>query len=187
MSLTFRADGTYVHWESDKPGEDCDNGGGLEYGQYTYDATTGTLTVMPTIDNNGCIGLAENGFYSEYPVVVNGDRLDFLDDTILDRVQSGSSPIVGGWEMPAPGFLTFFPNGNYLQYQGDYGDGDCEHLGVEYGSYSYDGETDTLLANPDVDENACAGLSELRGPVTVNGDMLYFQEPQGSDSLQRIN
>jgi hypothetical protein len=44
FSITFYPNGYYIHYKSDKRDDYDDNGGGVEYGTYTYNATTGVVT-----------------------------------------------------------------------------------------------------------------------------------------------
>jgi hypothetical protein len=88
MSLTFYSNGSYVHYESGQQIEPCDNGGGVEYGTYTYNATTGTLATSSIVDENGCVGLTENGAPGSSIISITNDQLIFSDDGIIfDRVQ----------------------------------------------------------------------------------------------------
>ncbi len=88
MSLTFYSNGYYIHYESGQQIEPCDNGGGVEYGTYTYNATTGTLAASSIIDENGCVGLTENGVPASLIISITNDQLIFSDGGIIfDRVQ----------------------------------------------------------------------------------------------------
>lgn len=89
VSLTFYPNGYYIHYETGQTGEPCDNGGGVEYGTYVFDPSTGTLTITALVDENGCVGLSENGnpstltltFSNEDQFVISGGATSF------DRVQ----------------------------------------------------------------------------------------------------
>ena len=84
MSLTFYPNGYYVHWQSDEPSEPDDNGGGVEYGTYTYDPSSQQLFVSPILDENGCIGLAEDGEQTIWQVEVSEDTLTIDDNDVVE-------------------------------------------------------------------------------------------------------
>jgi hypothetical protein len=83
MSLTFYPNGYYIHWEADDPSEPDDNGGGVEYGTYTYDSSSQQLFVSPILDENGCIGLSEDGEQTIGQVEVSGDTLTVYDNGVV--------------------------------------------------------------------------------------------------------
>jgi len=88
ISLTFYPNGYYIHYETGQTSEPCDNGGGVKYGTYIFNATTQQITITSILDGNGCVGLAEDGFGGTISITINEDVLQFADDTILlDRVQ----------------------------------------------------------------------------------------------------
>ncbi len=60
--------------------------GGVEYGTYTYNSATGLLQISNTVDENGCVGLSEDGTSSSLVISVTENQLIFSDRT-LDRVQ----------------------------------------------------------------------------------------------------
>ena len=196
VSLTFYPNGHYIHWQSDKRDESGDMGGGVEYGSYTYDPTTGYGTIHPLVDENGSIGLADDGDDSSGYSLVKDDTL-YIDSLALERVQSEASLIVGSW---GPGHandyqnggsnfvsLTFYPNGHYIHWQSDKRDesGDMGG-GVEYGSYTYDPATGYVTIHPIVDENGTIGLADYgedsAGYVQVDEDTLRF----GENVFQRV-
>lgn len=64
--------------------------------------------------------------------------------------------LVGAWGSGSgPGMLVIYPDGFYMNYATD--TQDCPNGGVEYGSYSYDGNEMTVT--PGTDENGVCGLS----------------------------
>jgi hypothetical protein len=87
MSLTFYSNGNYIHYESGQQSEPCDNGGGIEYGTYTYDPATGILVTSSIVDENGCVGMTENGAPSSQVISIANGQINFSDSVILDRVQ----------------------------------------------------------------------------------------------------
>ena len=197
LSLTIYPNGHYIHWQSDKKDEPDDNGGGVEYGTYTYDPVTQFGTINPIVDENGCIGPSDYGQpTSGYNTVVIGDTL-YIGGNAFQRVQSSASLLVGGW---GPGYmnsyqsgdsdyasLTFYPNGYYIHWQSDKRDeaGDMGG-GVEYGTYTYTPTTGYATVHPIVDENGSIGLSdygsESAGYITVDENTLSI----GGLTLERV-
>lgn len=88
VSLTFYPNGYYIHYETGQAGEPCDNGGGVEYGTYSIDLSTNTLYVTALVDENGCVGLSENGNPSTIPLTFMGnDQIAFPDGVSFNRVK----------------------------------------------------------------------------------------------------
>jgi len=52
IHLTFYPNGYYIHYETGQASERCDNGGGVEYGTYTFNVSTQQITSTPIVDNN---------------------------------------------------------------------------------------------------------------------------------------
>lgn len=169
-SLTFYPNGYYIHWQSDKKDEPYDMGGGVEYGTYTYNADIGYGTFHPIVDENGIIGLSDNGQDGIGYAIVE-DNVLYIGSYAFEKVESNSSLIVGGW---GPGYtngyqsggsdfisLTFYSNGYYIHWQSDKKDEPHDMGGgVEYGTYTYDANTDFIKIYPIADENGSIGLSE---------------------------
>ena len=160
---TFYANGTYIVYD-----------GGVEYGTYTHDSTTGVISVTVLRDENGENGMADAGTPYQNIVILNGDTFtaydgDVAEDT-MERVKSDSSPIVGSWTpVPSEGdyvMVTFFANGTYIVYDD----------GVEYGTYSHDNTTGQINVNVIRDDNGDYGMADSGTPYQdkafVNGDML---------------
>ena len=102
ISLTFYPNGTYIHWESDDPSNPDDEGGGVEYGTYTYNPSTGVVTGYSIVDENGDVGLNVYGESVSFPVTVTEDALTAIDpydgsSITLPRVADDSSLLVGSW------------------------------------------------------------------------------------------
>ena len=201
LSLTFYPNGYYIHYESDDPFSEDDNGGGVEYGKYDYNSQTGKLVVTSLIVNeNGDHGLSDfvPGGDCEATVTINGNTITFLEtcedgwtetDT-FERVKSDSSPIVGSWgkghytDSNGAEYLslTFYPNGYYIHYESDDPFSEDDNGGgVEYGKYDYNSQTGKLVVTSlIVNENGDHGLSdfvlggECETTATINGDTITF-------------
>jgi hypothetical protein len=178
MSLTFYPNGYYIHWEADDPSESDDNGGGVEYGTYTYDSSSQKLFVSPILDENGCIGLSEDGEQTIGQVEVSGDTLTVYDNGVaectFERVRDGSSSIVGGWgsgystdPSDPDSTVTIYPNGYYIYWDDD---------GVEYGTYTYDPSSQEFIATPILDENGFNGPSK-------DGEQTIWRAEVSEDTL----
>lgn len=102
----------------------------------------------------------------------------------------GSGPvvdtsIVGAWDfghntINMPGMVVFYENGFYIHYEAD-NTGGCS-VGVEYGTYTYDGTT--LNATQTVDNNGLCGLTETPFNVTITGDQFAVA---GDQTLTRVD
>ena len=49
------------------------------YGTYTYSPITQQLTVNPIVDQNGCVGLADDGQGGQIHITVNADKFTSYD------------------------------------------------------------------------------------------------------------
>ena len=211
MSLTFYPNGYYIHYESDDPSSEDDNGGGVEYGKYDYNSQTGKLVVTSLIVNeNGDHGLSDfvPGGDCEATVTIDGDTMTYLETCedgwtetySYERVKDDSSLIVGSW---GPGHnddpsisdymsLTFYSNGYYIHWESDKPNEPCDYGGgVEYGTYTYDPITEQLTVNPILDENGCIGPSEdgqtSQWQAEVSADILtIYEDSEVGCTLERV-
>lgn len=198
MELTFNKNGTYVFYQKDivpdSPDPDSCGAVGVEYGTYFFDAVTGKLTATPEVDNTGCWGLSHtvDGWLN---VIINDENTVTIseggDSNELHRVIDLANPIIGSWK-PAvidseDETVTFYPNGSYFQFhRGD--DTNCSN-GEEYGTYTYDPQTEFLNTNQLVDNNLSCGLSDLTADATihVSGDTLtVYEEGELASTLTRV-
>jgi hypothetical protein len=104
LLVVFYPNGTYILYGNDANAT-CHPG--VEYGTYSYNAATSTLTVTATVDQNGDQGLANgNGTAGSATVQVNGDVITFGSGapgtvTISGVMLDSSGP--GGTEVPVAG------------------------------------------------------------------------------------
>gem|GEM_PF-1311388 len=105
--------------------------------------------------------------------------------------------IVGAWgnsDSNAPGMLVFYAHGGYINYQTDAQD--CPGGGVEYGTYSIDGNS--LTISNVIDENGQCGLKGLGAPaeftytanIVNNGnqlDIISGVPEDGTASFPRVS
>lgn len=191
ISLTFFADGTYMHSQSVTTGANMQPG--VEQGTYTWDSNTGAFATggCPAVDSNGDAGLsnattagtgvcgATTGTFA-----VNGDTATFsynegVVPTILtfNRVVDAANPGVGTWaNMKVNGvsagtgnslIYTFFANGDYMQSQSIL-TGAGTAIGLEHGTFSLTGTAFSSVC-PTVETNGAGGLSAGTGSQCVAG------------------
>lgn len=187
-ALVFLANGTYFHAEDIvEDGSDTD---GIERGTYSWDPTTGALTVSTDVDTNGTIGLSHPNGQFTVQLDQDGTGITISDSggsTHLDRVGFNSADWTeGGWALcDEKGLITaclvFLPNNRYFHmevYSADGSNGNDDDngaTGMELGTYSYDSGLQRLVATSiDVDTNNEYGLSD---PI-VGYDILYFPSPR---------
>jgi hypothetical protein len=198
--ITFFADGVYVYGSVENNGGNCgttNDGNGVEYGVYNYNATTHAFTIKSAVvDTNGGCGVWANGAarYAGTLTVAGSGQLTVLTLAVaggaqtfdLVPVDSASGQIKGGWAFPYhKNFAVFLPaGGSNLYYmitetQADTAPTSTGYLaGFEYACASFTGGTLTpdLTAtcqapapsvNGPVDTNGTSGLSNAGGPVPV--------------------
>lgn len=192
IALVFYPNGNFAHWQDDSDDSNC-SPFGIEYGTYSLDTNSNTLSGTALADPNDCgvSGNATTGPFTAqaYSVADNvlqvtdfeifsADRLETSDGSGPTNTDGGSSAesLSGAYTDGAeqPFMLVFYPNGFYMHYQ------DCtdteEGVGVEYGTYQYDGAT--LTSSQIVDENGGCGLTDFQNGVemTVGTGELNFNE-----------
>jgi hypothetical protein len=197
VQLTFLESGYYMHQELDLPyrPEADDNGStGLEFGQYTWNNTTGEITVTNiAIDDNGEWGLTSVFTSNErLSLQVDGDTLSAFNpevgpaqNTEFTRVPLNQSGITGSWVFQNSGdpsdfvVATLLEDGFYFVGSATPADLEFEtELGLEFGTYAYNSETLVLNASPIFDQNGTAGLSDPRPQsfyysTVVDGSLIF--------------
>ncbi len=175
-SLVCYPNGTMILWVDDDPDNDCDSLGGAEVGQYTFDRSSGQLSFVCLIDNNGCGAFAENGasFAHEYEYEVRNDSLIVFDKSenriteLFARTQSSTNPIVGSWgighyasSFPEYMSMTFYGNGLYIIWASNDPVDPNSSSGVEIGTYAYNASGNTLQINTVIrDDNGSEGFAD---------------------------
>jgi hypothetical protein len=168
----------------------CANqGNGVEYGAFRYDATAGTLTLLTVTTNTTVVcGLTTPGVVPAiFPASVAGDALTLTVPTgalTFTRVASVPGSLTGPWVRAAGqdgSFVVFRPDGTYLdaEPQGAGSNGLAVRPGVERGCYAATSTAITAdlsaACKPDgngvVDTNGESGFSAVRGPLpfTITG------------------
>ena len=145
----------------------------IERGTYSWNQTTGKVTVTPTVGNPSELDV--------YPPMANGNtvvlegnvlKLSDADETFeLTRlVPTEDSPLKGGWFIGNEVVFAFTDN---LYVMGQFeGEGAGGEPGLELGTYSYNTETKAITYSTQVDFNGQWGLSH---PCAVISDSEHPQ------------
>jgi len=187
--ITFFADGVYIYGsiEDDPPCDPINNGNGVEYGVYNYNAGTGAFTIKSAVvDTNGQCGVWDNGARYTGTLTVGGTAGQGRVLTLtlpggagqfdLVPVDSVSGQIVGSFAFPyEKNFGVFLPaGGNNLYYmltetQKDNPPTDTGYLaGVEYACASATALTGGTLT-PDLTATCQAPTPSTDGPRDTSG------------------
>ena len=85
-TFTFFANGKYMMADPVGDGnaiaegrQPCNVGGGIEYGNYTFNVATGAfaLPTPPSVDTNNCAGLSHTGDSNKFTITFNSDQSTF--------------------------------------------------------------------------------------------------------------
>jgi hypothetical protein len=187
--ITFFADGVYIYGsiEDDPPCDAINNGNGVEYGVYNYNAGTGAFTIKSAVvDTNGKCGVWDNGARYTGTLAVGGTAGQGRVLTLtlpggagqfdLVPVDSTSGQIVGSFAFPyEKNFGVFLPaGGNNLYYmltetQEDNPPTDTGYLaGVEYACASVTALTGGTLT-PDLTATCQAPTPTTPGARDTSG------------------
>lgn len=165
FSLTIFDDGMYLLGDNV----------GIEFGTLSIDQSN-TLGVHVVYDQNGDAGFSHVDPATS--MTVSGDTLTLVipgDGTFSPaRVVAAANPLIGSWAFGSAQHkegvmfsLTIYDDNTYIHCEFDIDD--QESAGVEFGSYTYNQATQTLIVTPIVDQNGDTGPSGLAGvPLTVN-------------------
>jgi len=193
MEMTFYDNNTYVFYQKDVA--DYAGNEGLEYGTYHYDQAAGTLVAYPVVDDNNQWGLSHPYGQGALDIMIIGQNTITIGDTLgtdeFTRVIDSANPILGSWHLTNDTYfslgeftMTFYGNGTYFFWQKP--DVECSG-GIEYGNYTYNGQTETLITTPvfnDADGAGSCGLATAPAgdSVQVIGDALTW----GTDIFTRV-
>ncbi len=207
--ITFYRDGTYIFAiHSDDPDCSANNGNGLEYGVYRWNATTKAFAfVTSALDTNGDCGVADGNARLQGTIVRNANGTldaDFLDNNgsgdhilvTLTAVASTAGSLVGSWGVNQF-FTTFDASGRVFSADTRWPvQIAATAAGIEDGCYQLSGSTATGSFTLDF-SNTCAlsgtqfGI-DTTGPASglsvggnqarafnVSADTLQFLSPTG--------
>ena len=137
-------------------------GDGMELGTYSWNQSTGIITVNDSVNTDGECGLS-NPVPAGIKMSLNGNTLTFLgagSATLNKVLLSSTEPIIGSWysnQGNANMVMTFLDNTHYIfaDHSGDPACGD----GMELGTYSWNQSTGIITVNDSVNTDGECGLS----------------------------
>ena len=188
--MTLFADGVYIYGSVENNGPNCgttNGGNGVEYGVYSYTASTGAFTIKSAVvDTNGGCGVWNNGArYTGTLAKVGTGQSTVLTLTLpggagqfdLVPVASTSGQLVGSWgNSYHKTFFVFLPAGGnsvYSFYAVSQADSGATSTGQEAGLEYACGSATALTGGtytPDFNPATCqAPAPAVNGPVDTNG------------------
>lgn len=209
LGLAFFEDGTYVHVQVDETGSTTNPENGMEWGTYTIDEATGSLTTTQRFDNNDSSGLSDpldryarlvDGNLiievdnNKNGVIDNNEQFGFskrtADNNILDKIDP--KDLVGLWENKSTDnellTLAFLEDGSYIHLEVDenipFDTPNNEISGMEWGNYTLNNRTGELTVSQRFDNNDDTGLSDpLDRYVSVSGNTLTLQVDENNNGV----
>ena len=205
----FLANGSFYYIENVAKSEAPDGFPGFERGTYTWNPTTGAITLNTVQDLNGNTGIGGANGRTDLKFIVSGDTGTFIvpggDGQSASKRVTGASPIVGAWSYGNPAVandsavIVFLPNGVYFEAE----DGDSTAAtgdpsgkdGIEHGTYVWNPTTGAMTSSrtpaPYIDTNGEWGLSHTGTNLTfrVSADGLTLVGSTGPNetfSLARV-
>lgn len=200
LAVTFLEDGTFL--VADKGTADAFGRSGLEYGTYTWNATTGALVMNYTVNTDGEWGTSNAGLTT---ATVVGDNLTFFgSDTppegfVIPRLISAANSIVGSWFIGDPDgdhgsdklVFTFLADGTYmLADKGTVANDPSGTSGIEQGTYTWNLSTGAFAFNTLVNTDGEWGLSHTNGEIQeihLVGDTLFIGPLSENFGLTRLS
>lgn len=161
LAVTFLDATHYIYAEdgvaeTDPTSGAITGGPGMEYGTYSFDASSNVMTFTPSYDTSGDWGPAEGTGTGTINLQLTGSNQLLIHSTdpaapfsyYLNRVTSSYEPIVGSWkfgnETSGMQVITFLPYGEYLV--ASFSPNNTTLNGMEHGTYFTDG-TNALAGN----------------------------------------
>ena len=158
----------------------------IEWGTYSWNATTGAINATSLGDLNGNWGLAGDVDGIQYLTVSGNTGTLFqpgcCSGTLTRILSSPSSAIVGTWTDGEYGVNTFLADGRYIAAQ--VVPGDAAHTGIEWGTYSWDAASGKITATALGDRNGDWGIAgDVDGPqyATISGNVATVFQPGCAD------
>ena len=160
----------------------------FEYGNFTYDSTTGNFTAMPLVDTNPMWGPTPN---VPFNVALSDNTMTIVGGPTFTKLAADpTKPIVGSWvgEEPNPTVLTFLADGTYYISQNASVSTGISG-GVERGTYTYNGST--LIATGIIQTStggagmAAPGMTTTLN-FTINGDNAIFTDYDVTFPFKRV-
>jgi hypothetical protein len=176
-TITFLNDGHYLLVQTD-PDADESGGPGVEYGTYSWNPTTGELSVEVTSETDGEWGLSHPLGKTIAELKSNGTVLEIHDteDDVpevfgMERLAADAEhPLAGTWKVPAEicgcelALVIFSADGDYVMAEIGETD-DVGQSGFEVGIYDW--TSGVLSAEISSDTNGEWGLAAANAQFTV--------------------
>lgn len=167
-------------------------GGVFEYGIYSWDQTTGKVTVKIESRTEDMSLDAMPPFANGNTMTLNGDKLTLIDsDETFELVRLAATkaqPLIGGWSFTddEDSLVVFaFTDKNYLM--GEFAEADeVGQSGIEFGTYTHNPVTNELLVETSFDTNGQWGLSHPCAVLDLQAKNDLSCGPEGADILQTI-
>lgn len=203
--FTFLADGTYLVADKGTVANDPTGTSGLEWGSYTWDASTGALSLTAAINTDGEWGLSPHLGTSNVTATVADNVVTFTgfeESFSVPRLMSPPDSIVGSWYLaPPPGaggtdqvVFTFLADGSLLVAdKGTVANDPSGTSGIEWGSYTWNALTGAAVINIQVNTDgqwgfASAAPETIEMVLQVSGDVLNVLVSDGDGgSLARLS
>ena len=209
LGLAFFEDGTYIYVQVDETGSTTNPKNGMEWGTYTIDEATRSLTTTQLFDNNSSSGLSDS--LDRYArlidgklvievdnnkngVIDNNEKFGFskrtADNNILDKIDP--KDLIGLWENKSTDnellTLAFLEDGSYIHLEVDenipFDTPDNEISGMEWGNYTLNNRTGELTVNQRFDNNGDTGLSDpLDRYVSVSDNTLTLKVDENKNGV----
>ena len=205
IAFTFLADGTFLVADKGTVANDPNGTSGLEWGNYTWDAASGALSLDTLINTDGQWGLSHSGGVTTGTATVIDDVLTFIDPEgsfAIPRLMSPPDSIVGSWYLapndPNGGtdqiVFTFLADGTFLiADKGTVARDPSGTSGIEWGNYTWDPVTGATVVNVVVNTDLQWGIASfapetVEATVDVQGDVLAILVSDGdTGSLVRLS
>lgn len=209
LGLAFFEDGTYIHVQVDETGSTTNPKNGMEWGTYTIDEATRSLTTTQLFDNNSSSGLSDSlDRYARLVdgklvievdnnkngVIDNNEKFGFskrtADNNILDKIDP--KDLIGLWENKSTDnellTLAFLEDGSYIHLEVDenipFDTPNNEISGMEWGNYTLNNRTGELTVNQRFDNNGGTGLSDpLDRYVSVSDNTLTLKVDENKNGV----
>lgn len=202
--ITFITDTHYLISEQDINSSNT-FGGGMEYGTYSWNPSTGELFSKSIIvETNASSGLYDPALFQQH--ILNCS----IDSSILScfkpsegtftftRLESITDPLIGGWVSGNGNeifVVSFVDSSHYLIAEYNINSTNTSIGGMEYGTYSWDSSTGSFeVLGVVVETNSTSGFynpsdpsDQLNETITVKGNAMFFSDQdEGITLLTRV-
>jgi hypothetical protein len=197
IAITFLGDGTFLVADKGTPSRDPSGTSGIEWGTYTWNASTGALAMTFAVNTDLQWGFS-NASVSK--AVVSGDNITFTTSDglfTMPRLTTPAGGIAGSWyAAPTNGggsdqiAFTFLADGTFLVAdKGTTARDPSGKSGLEWGTYTWNASTGAFTFSVKVNTDGEWGMSNSAlTAATVSGDTLTLKEGANTAiSLTRVS